>query len=135
MPPLEASVCPVQIFFPCVSVCLLCLLALRSIPGGCVRTKIRQWVYVAFPLYLLNEELGGARRNTPLVLDWEEQRQGFSMRLGHTSLHTEFQTSQGYTVKPCVNKGRKGGGGGEISTCLPASGQTQLLEIHGGSQR
>lgn len=44
------------------------------------------------------------------------------MRLGHTSLHAEFQTSQGYyTAKPCVNKEGKGGEGRERSTHLPAS--------------
>lgn len=64
------------------------------------------------PLYLLNEELGGARR-TPSVLDWEEQRQGFSMRLDHTSLYRVPDQSGLHSETLC--KGRKGGGADPVT--------------------
>jgi hypothetical protein len=37
---------------------------------------------------------------------WEEEAGGFLSR-GHPSLQSEFQDSQGYTEKPCLEKKKK----------------------------
>lgn len=68
---------PCPDFLPmCLSVCLLCLPALRSVPRGCGRTTIKQWSLCGFFPLSIKWRTGLSMEEHPSVLDWEEQRQG-----------------------------------------------------------
>jgi hypothetical protein len=65
-------------------------------------------------LYCLKEEKGRAWWRMPLIPALGRQRQADFWVRGQPGLQSEFQDSQGYTEKPCLEKQKKKGGGKEM---------------------